>query len=104
MEAGRPEGRLPQLPRYKTMVTWTGGVGAQQRWGEREAEGFPRDLADNLVTPGVLTGALGFWLLTTPSRTSLPLSSVIRTGRPGGVPGGGRTGRMWRASEKPMER
>lgn len=65
---------------YKTMVTWSGGVGVWRRWGQREAEGFPRDLADNLVTPGVLAGALGFCLLTTPSRTSLSPSSVIRTG------------------------
>ena len=68
--------------------------------GTERSRGIPEGLSRQFGDSGVLAGALGFWLLTTPSRTSLPPSLVIRTGRPDGVPGGGRTDRMWRASEK----
>lgn len=53
VEAGRPEGRLPQPPRHETMVAWTvceSGGGGRGRVGQREAEGFQRDSADNLAT------------------------------------------------------
>lgn len=80
VEAGRPEGRLPQPPRHETMVAWTvceSGGGGRGRVGQREAEGFQRDSADNLATAPPATTAcsptpFGFWLLTTPSGTSSP--------------------------------
>lgn len=68
VEAGRPEGRLPQPPRHETMVAWTvceSGGGGRGRVGQREAEGFQRDSADNLATApprhhSVLTDAIWF--------------------------------------------
>lgn len=46
VEAGRPEGRLPQPPRHETMVAWTvcvrvgvGGMGEWDREKQRDSKG-----------------------------------------------------------------